>query len=329
MNTRKLCLALTLALCGTTSAFADNKTVEIEAAKQTSAEVQATPVYPLVASNTVRNSARQARADVENGGARSGLNESNSLLMKPGVNVMIPIAMFHANRIVTPFKRPQVISTTLTGGSKDGECGEVCVRGNVVYISTDKTHPVTAFITEKGNDGVALSLTMIPKRIPPREIELRVPDEVQEKIAVGTAVVGSPDEADAWETSMPYVEMIRESFHMIAKGEVPSGYSLRKTRASDAIPSCKQPGLSFDFKNGQVLTGSKVNVFVGVAENIGNQPIEFREQNCGGWDVSAVAAWPLKVLKPRQKTEIFVAVREAEKPSAATTRKPLIDREYN
>ena len=249
--------------------------------------------------------------------------------MRPGVNQMIPIAMYHPNRIVTPFKHPQVISTTLTGGTKENDCGEVCVRGNVVYVSTDKNYPVTAFITEKGNDGVALSLTMIPKRIPPREVELRVPDDIQEKIATGGAVTGSESQAEAWETSMPFVETVREAFHLIAKGEVPPGYTLRNIRSSDALPVCKQPGLAVRFKGGQMLIGSKLNFYVGVIENIGRTPVEFREQHCGNWNVAAVAAWPLKVLRPGQKSEVYVAVRPDEQPIAGSVRKPLINREFN
>lgn len=282
------------------------------------------PAYPVVSTNLVRNSAQQAASDLS-----MNVNTSNRLLMRPGVNQMIPIAMYHPNRIVTPFKHPSVISTTLSGGTKENECGEVCVRGNVVYISTDKNYPVTAFITEKGNDAVALSLTMIPKRIPPREVELRVPDDIQEKISVGATVTGSETQAEAWEMSMPFVEMVREGFHLMAKGEVPPGYSLRNVRRSDVLPVCRQEGLSVRFKEGQVLVGSKLNVFVGVAENIGRTPVEFREQNCGNWNVAAVAAWPLKVLRPGQKSEVFVAVRPDEKPIPGTVRKSLINREFN
>lgn len=294
------------------------------ASQSEAVEASDIPAYPMVSTQLVRNSAAQAADDLS-----MAVNNSTRLLMRPGVNQMIPIAMYHPNRIVTPFKHPQVISTTLSGGTKENECGEVCVRGNVVYISTDKNYPVTAFITEKGNDGVALSLTMIPKRIPPREVELRVPDDVQEKIASGGAVVGSETQAEAWETSMPFVEMVREGFHVIAKGEVPPGYTLRNVRASDVLPVCRQNGLSVRFKGGQILVGSKLNVYVGVAENIGRTPVEFREQHCGNWNVAAVAAWPLKVLRPGQKSEIYVAVRPDEKPMAGSVRKSLISREYN
>jgi len=109
---------------------------------------------------------------VQVGGAASlppvyQLNNSSLIAMRPGQNIFVPIAVNHPNRFLTPFKNPQVVSTTLSGGSKKGDCGEICIRGNVVYISTDKTFPVTAFITEKGREDIALSITMLPKQVPP------------------------------------------------------------------------------------------------------------------------------------------------------------------
>ncbi|CEE92460.1 hypothetical protein XNA1_2900018 [Xenorhabdus nematophila str. Anatoliense] len=38
-------------------------------------------------------------------------------------------------------------------------------KENVVYVATDKQYPVTMFITEKGSEAQALSLTMVPRRI--------------------------------------------------------------------------------------------------------------------------------------------------------------------
>ncbi len=91
-----------------------------------------------------------------------------------GVNQIIPIAVGHPNRIVTPFSNPEIVSTSLTGATDNGQCGEVCIKENVVYVATDKQYPVTMFITEKGSEAQALSLTMVPRRIPPREVFLKL-----------------------------------------------------------------------------------------------------------------------------------------------------------
>lgn len=284
---------------------------------------------PAVPVSVVKDGAAVAREKIVEAEAKSMINYSGKIEMKPGKNVMIPVAVNHPNRIVTPFRKPQVISTTLTGGSGQN-CGEVCVRGNIVYISTDKTYPVTAFISETGNDGIALSVTMIPQRIPPREVELTVPADIAEKIAVGGAVMGDSSLAEAWETSQPYVDTIREAFRLIAKGEVPQGYSMRNVNPRrDTIPYCNQQGLDIDFRKGQFIKGHNLNILVGTIENISDKPIEFREQTCGAWNVAAAASWPLKVLRPGQKTEVYVAMKVKEETPPANVRKPLINREYN
>lgn len=53
------------------------------------------------------------------------LNAASQIAMHPGQNVFVPIAVNHPNRFLTPFKNPQVVSTTLSGGSKKGDCGEI------------------------------------------------------------------------------------------------------------------------------------------------------------------------------------------------------------
>ncbi|MOA22262.1 hypothetical protein D3C78_1428090 [compost metagenome] len=52
---------------------------------------------------------------------------------------------------------------------------------------------------------------------------------------------------------------------------------------------------------------------VGVMENKSSQVIEFREPACAGEGVKAVAAWPSPILKPGEKSEVYV-VRAVESP---------------
>ncbi len=79
------------------------------------------------------------------------------------MNEIVQVAQGHLNRIVTPFENPKVTSTSPATTE---------ARDNVIYIGTSGTSPVTIFITEKGSEDLALSLTLIPKQIPPREIFL-------------------------------------------------------------------------------------------------------------------------------------------------------------
>ena len=293
-----------------------------------------------VGSGSVKTSAERAESDkksetdspgntVQREPAKSVIIRSPRVNVLPGVNVVIPIARSQPNRLLTPFKHPQVLSTDLQGGQGDN-CGEACVRGSVLYVSTDQAKPVTAFITEKGREDIAISVTMIPERIAPRQVEFLLPKSVMEKLSISDvgAVEGSSTQARRWEQSQPYIDTIKESFKAIALGQVPQGYSLRNVRSSDKLPVCRQWGLNFTFRKGQVLEGHNLMVYVGVVRNVGSSPIEFNEMHCGGWNVAAVTSFPLKVLDKGDQTEVYVALKREATPAAGTVRRPLIDRKF-
>ena len=254
------------------------------------------------------------------------LNSSDVIAMKPGKNVYIPISRDHPNRLITPFSHPQVISTSLKSGKK-GECGEVCIRDGIIYITTGSTQAVTAFITQKDNEEVAFSVTMLPRAMPPREIKFTLPQAVVDKVNAkrGSRTLST---AEGWEQGQPYVDALRGALRQVALQEIPPGYSLRATKEIDPIPACKHPGLSIDFSQGQVMEGFNLDIYVGVAENVSATPVEFIEQTCGGWRIAAVTSWPLKILKPGQKTEVYVITKKDEEIPSDTLRKPLITREY-
>lgn len=250
----------------------------------------------------------------------STVSESSVINMQAGVNQIIPVAIGHPNRIVTPFGSPEILSTSLSGGQSEGECGEICVKDNVVYVATDKDYPVTMFITEKGNENRALSLTMLPKRIPPREVFLKMEDQ----FAGGSGFFANK-KAERWEKSQPYVETVRTAFRKLALGEVPQGYTLSPMPNTIAPPVCEQEGVSVNFTQGQLAMGHSLSIFVGVAENVSGKPIEFKEATCGDWDVAAVTTWPLKVLEPRQKTEVYVARKIVKQIDVSNKRPSLLN----
>lgn len=303
--------------------------------------------YPAVPSKYLRGDAdkAEARAAVDqmkknaeaeerfrraSGGiAQVKINTQHDISVKPGENVFIPISREHPNRLLTPFKNPQIVSTSLVVSKKKGECGEACVRDGVVYITTDSPSAVTAFITEKGHEDIAFSVTMVPQAIPPREVRFMLPPDVMEKVEIRKLSDADVKKAEAWETSQPYVDTIREALRGVALGQIPSGYALRKIRVTDPVPACRHPGLSFNWTGGQLLEGYNLNIYVGVMKNEAASPVEFRSQNCGGWKTAAVTSWPLTVLQPGQQTEIYVVVKREDDVPADMVRKPLIPREYN
>lgn len=266
-----------------------------------------------VAKNTKKSTNRQSQNNQHN---YSVVGEGNVIFVEFGINQIVPVAQNHLNRFVTPFSEPVVV----TGSKADYE-----IKENVIYVGTDDNKPVTMFITERGSQSAAISLTLVPQQIPPREINLRFPAGGSGHSGGAGFAYGGSKRAEAWETSMPYVETIKELFKALALNELPQGYQIVRTPSNLQTPSCAMPGLSFDFKNGQYLAGRNLSVFVGVITNVSSNPIEFKESVCGGWDVAAVAAFPRNVLQRGEKTEVYVAVKQQSRSAPKAKRPSLVD----
>lgn len=234
---------------------------------------------------------------------------ASPLKVVSGVNEIVEIAIGHLNRIVTPFDAPEVYTASQA---------KTKVVGNVVYVGTDKTAPVGLYITGKGEEAPeAISLTLLPRRIPPRE--LRVQSQ--------TYPNGGNGQARRWEESQPYVEAIRNLFRAIALSERPAGYELRK-RPTKLAPPCGAPnelsGLAFNFEQGQSALGHHFDVAIGVVTNGTDRPIELDETWCAGDEIAAVAFWPRNLLEPGQSTEVYVAKRLVPSGARSPERRSLI-----
>src|SRR5690606_20927788 len=115
--------------------------------------------------------------------------------------------------------------------------------------------------------------------------------------------------AQVWETAQPYIDGLRDLFRALALNELPPGYDIRLTRKTDRVPKCFQPGLKFDFRSGQVITGHYFTVYVGRVSSFADQPVAAIETACKTRDIVASSFWPRHILLPNEKTELFVVVR--------------------
>lgn len=245
--------------------------------------------------------------------ASSSVNETvttyqdrSQVPMEPGVNEIIQVAVNHLNRIVTPYAEPKI--TTSSPATTE-------IRDNVIYIGTTQESPLTLFITEKGSEEQALSLTLIPRKIPPREIFLQLKE--------GTSNIRYTKRAEKWEQSQPYVATIEQLFRTLALGQLPPGYSFEDDPNGE-LPACRQTGLAFDFQSGQTVMGHNLIVHIGIAKNTAPHAIEFIENTCGDWDVAAVSAFPRNVLNPGERTEIYVAQKRNYKREIKVKRPSLL-----
>jgi hypothetical protein len=87
---------------------------------------------------------------------------TQTLRVTPGINEIIPVAQGHLNRIITPFDSPKV--RTVSPATTQ-------IEGHVLYVAPADENPVTLYVTPGDNEELALSLTLAPRRIPPREIQ--------------------------------------------------------------------------------------------------------------------------------------------------------------
>jgi conjugal transfer pilus assembly protein TraK len=231
--------------------------------------------------------------------------------VKPGINELMPIAIGHLNRLVTPFENPVVTTTSQATTS---------TKGKIVYVATADETPVTLYITPGDNQDIALSLTLIPKRIPAREIHLSLDHDtvqtlskLQQKQASATSLPASQEQS--------YITQLKNLFRDLGLQKTPAGFALREPSSAEHI-HCQQNALSI--QTGQALEDQDRVVLVGVARNTGLASIELDERSCvgSGDDVLAVAAWPKVVLAPKETTEVYLVVRRS--PDDATSLRPSL-----
>ncbi|NJA06479.1 TraK protein [Methylococcaceae bacterium WWC4] len=231
------------------------------------------------------------------------------IAVKPGINELMPIAVGHLNRLVTPFEHPVVTTTSQATTS---------TKGKIVYVATADETPVTLYITPGDNQDIALSLTLIPKHIPAREIHLDLDKDSYQLLnqwqRADTASQTSSQE-------QAYISQLKALFRDLGLQKTPLGFSLREPKSQEQI-RCLQDRVQI--KTGQVLEGQDRLILVGLAQNTGSDMLEFDERSCATTqqDVLAVSVWPNVVLKPQEATELYVVVRQA--PEASTSLRPSL-----
>ena len=236
------------------------------------------------------------------------------LKVTPGINELIPIAVGHLNRLVTPFDNPVVTTTSQATTS---------THGKIVYVATADETPVTLYITPGDNQDIALSLTLIPKRIPAREIHLSLDKDtyqVLSKLQQQTpATAGKPVDKE-----QDYITTLKNLFRDLGLQKTPPGFSLREPGHAESI-HCQQDRIQI--RTGQLLEGQDMVILVGVVRNTGATSIEFDERSCATHkdEVLAVATWPKVVLGPGEATELYVAVRRSA-DEATPLRPSLLNR---
>jgi conjugal transfer pilus assembly protein TraK len=232
------------------------------------------------------------------------------MTLNPGVNATVAIAYGHVNRLVTPFRNPQV---------KTNSTASITVEGPIVYVASTVDEPIGLFIHDAGHGERAISVTLIPEDVPP--------------VSTSIILTGQPDVADfGTDTPVgmdnlsedaPYVSHLVGVLKEVAKEHVPQGYSLEPVQAYlKMMPTCQMPGLRLTPR--QAIVGHEFVIVVNVATNVSAAPVDVQEDGCGS-RARAVAAWPRRTVDPNQSTELYVVVsRRDQNPDGSQVRPSLV-----
>jgi conjugal transfer pilus assembly protein TraK len=280
--------------------------VPLQAAEDPGIALPPVPRELVLAANDAPGTIRHVSAevsvddapDLEEAPAATLALGPKTIRVSPGTTAIVEIAIDHLNRIVTPFTLPQVRTVSRATTQVDG---------NAIYVATASEEPVSLFITEAGDTATAISLTLAPRHIPPREVRLALTGA-----PVRTAAPTVKPLRPLVRNDQPYVEHIASAFRALAQNLMPPGYELRKAHRGERL-ACRQPGLSVT--TAQVFEGRGLRILAAKARNRGKQTIVLEEHRCGadrGAVVAAVAAWPRSRLAPGEETELYVAVRPHE-----------------
>lgn len=230
-----------------------------------------------------------------------------------GRNKAFGIALQHLNQIVTPFRDPDVMTTSVASIST--------VKG-VVYVSTLLTSEIALLIYEKGgNPADAISLTLVPDAINPVSVRINVPGYVAGD-SLGSTVANN-EMARGWEMDQPFLEVVKSSFRELALGRVPDGYGFQGIkRIPPQMPRCDFPG--FEITPVQLVSGNSMQIIVSRLTNHNNFPVQVDESKCDSAGLIGAATWPSSKLGPGQSAELYLAVRQTvestpnQRPSALT-----------
>lgn len=260
----------------------------------------------------------QARAETPestraNNAARRGIKAPPlKIKAENGQAIVFSIAVAHLNRIVTPFAKPSVKTTSTAAIATD--------RG-ILYVSTTLDEPVSMFVHDADDPTQALSLTMVPAEIPPVSTTVELAG-YEPKAAVVTEV--SRESAASFESAHPYPQMITTLMRDLALGVIPEGFGFEEI----AGPHPQMPACSFGAgvwtEERQLATGDSLLVFVAKVSNRSSIPVELHEEACAQEGVRAVAAWPARIIGPGEATELYVAVDAREAVESGLRRPSLI-----
>lgn len=219
------------------------------------------------------------------------------ITVQSGRNTTFSVALFHANRVVIPFRNPEVrtSSTSL-----------ITVEDGVLYVTTQTEDPIGLFVFDKSDPAEAISLTLMPQAIAPVSVTISLQGWVPPQ--QDYSVQANATTARGWETEDPYVGMLKTLFKELASERVPEGYGLSGlTERYPFMPECRIPGTHI--VPVQLVEGVEVTAIVARVTNTSYQQIEVNESACASDRMLGAATWPTNTLAPGESAELYLAIK--------------------
>lgn len=198
---------------------------------------------------------------------------------------LVNVSATMTNRIATPFETPKAIVAE--------DVATVERVGQSLYVATtSEPGPIALYVTGANANDPVVSLTLIPKSMPPQTIVLQL-DGIQ-----GSTDSGASRRDDA--RSGAYSERIVAVFRSMALGKIPQGFTqglLPKASVSlggiTAYPISRYSGPGYDAFRYRIETASP-------------EAMEMEESAFWSKGVRAVAFFPSAVVAKGRPTEVFV-----------------------
>ena len=231
-----------------------------------------------------------------------------NVTVRPGGNIMLPVAIGLMNTIRTTFKHVSVKSSDPDAILE--------ADGNVIYVTVNTRNPVGLLIMEDGVPGTAINITVLPTDVPVAMINANIPltPEQQQQAEDHQAQIKEQDMVEKANTeekeikrSDRYTERMKEILKTTALGSVPAGFTLSSDEMEKMIPAYRHPCV-FNIYNEtkQRLVGSRELLDVVLVQNDKQTPFSMKEEYCASQDTIAVAIMDKATLQPGEQTEIYI-----------------------
>lgn len=245
----------------------------------------------------------------------------------PGRTELLPVAVGHLNRLQTPFAQPALRT------SASDSAFNVEFDGSYVYVSA--TQPVTMFIHEKGHPDPAIGVSLIPRRIAPRQVSLSLPPaQLRQADANRASLVRSQTPelplqntriGSRYQSGIPHVQRISTVLQTFGQGEIPRGFR-KGSGGFNGDDLCRtNVGVNFSFRTGQKYYDAEYVVLIGRATSDRRRTLQ--EVWCAAHPATAaVSFYPRPVISKGKPTEVLIVLKRETGRGNVRTRDVLVTR---